>query len=319
MVSAADRAEARRKAILSRGSDRLAKLTTSARGENHPVYAHDDPPLPTIGKTTVETFLGEETNMPRPPPMSTPSPPPAIPGLGSSDGPTAWTPEQQAEIMRAFMGGGVLPGMDQNMSGPRPAVPAIENNQSPLPPDDPMSAMMQALAQFTGQAPPGVEGAPPFPGQSLEPPKPKSMFQKLMPVIHLGTTWILLAYFVLIREPEEHEARTHAADGSGVLQRWADLRWRKPKDLLGVQTVPFFWAFVTMQLVLHSTMLFTKLNPLQPPTLVALALPHLPPTLRSIVINVLTYVRMGGMLLDDIAGFVLGIGILVYVAGWLAQ
>jgi hypothetical protein len=38
---AAAKAEARRKAILARGNDRLAKLTTSARGEDHPVYAHD--------------------------------------------------------------------------------------------------------------------------------------------------------------------------------------------------------------------------------------------------------------------------------------
>jgi len=34
MSSAAERAEARRKAILARGNDRLAKLTTSARGED---------------------------------------------------------------------------------------------------------------------------------------------------------------------------------------------------------------------------------------------------------------------------------------------
>lgn len=40
-MSAAARAEARRKAILSRGTDRLAKLTTSARGEDHPAYIHD--------------------------------------------------------------------------------------------------------------------------------------------------------------------------------------------------------------------------------------------------------------------------------------
>lgn len=38
---AAARAEARRKAILARGNDRLAKLTTSARGEDSPVYNHE--------------------------------------------------------------------------------------------------------------------------------------------------------------------------------------------------------------------------------------------------------------------------------------
>lgn len=40
-MSASARAEARRKAILSRGSDRLAKLTTSARGEDAPAYMKD--------------------------------------------------------------------------------------------------------------------------------------------------------------------------------------------------------------------------------------------------------------------------------------
>jgi hypothetical protein len=39
-MSAAAKAEARRKAILSRGSDRLSKLTTSARGDDAPQFVH---------------------------------------------------------------------------------------------------------------------------------------------------------------------------------------------------------------------------------------------------------------------------------------
>src|ERR1700754_2702228 len=45
MSSPKERAEARRKALLSRGGDRLKKLTTSARGEDAPQLVHDDPPL----------------------------------------------------------------------------------------------------------------------------------------------------------------------------------------------------------------------------------------------------------------------------------
>lgn len=37
-MSATARAEARRKAILGRGTDRLSKLTTTARGEDAPAY-----------------------------------------------------------------------------------------------------------------------------------------------------------------------------------------------------------------------------------------------------------------------------------------
>lgn len=39
-MSAASRAEARRKAILARGNDRLAKLTSSGRGDD-PAYVHE--------------------------------------------------------------------------------------------------------------------------------------------------------------------------------------------------------------------------------------------------------------------------------------
>ena len=38
---AAARAEARKRAILARGTDRLAKLTTSARGEDGGAHLHD--------------------------------------------------------------------------------------------------------------------------------------------------------------------------------------------------------------------------------------------------------------------------------------
>ena len=44
MSSAAARAEARRKAILGRAGDRLAKLATSARGEQGQAYLHDGEP-----------------------------------------------------------------------------------------------------------------------------------------------------------------------------------------------------------------------------------------------------------------------------------
>lgn len=45
IMSAAAKAEARRKAILSRGSDRLSKLTTSARGDDAAQFVHTGKPL----------------------------------------------------------------------------------------------------------------------------------------------------------------------------------------------------------------------------------------------------------------------------------
>lgn len=43
MSAAKARAEARRKAILARGGDRLARITSSARGEEGATYMHDGP------------------------------------------------------------------------------------------------------------------------------------------------------------------------------------------------------------------------------------------------------------------------------------
>ena len=40
-MAATARSEARRRAILARGNDRLAKLTASARGKEATVYVHD--------------------------------------------------------------------------------------------------------------------------------------------------------------------------------------------------------------------------------------------------------------------------------------
>jgi len=59
-------------------------------------------------------------------------------------------------------------------------------------------------------------------------------------------------------------------------------------------------------------------NQVQPPTLVALALPHLPPPFPSIITNGLRYIQMGGSILDDLSAVVFGLGMLVLIAGWFA-
>ena len=94
---------------------------------------------------------------------------------------------------------------------------------------------------------------------------------------------------------------------------------------------------MTLQLVLHSFQIFTILvrpdftlpslltchlnflqDPVQPPTLLALALPYLPPTARSVITNVLVYVRMFGMLVDDLAILIFGIGLLIWASSWVS-
>ena len=58
-------------------------------------------------------------------------------------------------------------------------------------------------------------------------------------------------------------------------------------------------------------------DPIEPPTLLAAVLPHLPPKYRNAITSFLVYARMGGMLIDDIAGLVVGLGILIWSAAWV--
>lgn len=51
--------------------------------------------------------------------------------------------------------------------------------------------------------------------------------------------------------------------------------------------------------------------------LVAVVLPHLPPPFPSIILNVLKYFQIAGLFLDDVAGLIVGVGVIVFIAGWL--
>ncbi|KAI5118517.1 hypothetical protein M0805_007686 [Coniferiporia weirii] len=318
MSSAAAR-EARRKAILSRGSDRLSKLTSSARGEDHPAYVNTDPP--TRKAPTTETFIGEESVMPTPPARASPAPASVPPSnSAAAAGPSAWSAEQQQEFMRALMAAPELTGPhreSQSTSTRREAPQVGLEDFGADAGDDPMAAMLSALTQITGQTPPGL-GTMPM-GQTargIPLVSPPTFFTRLRPLLHLLASWVLLAFFAMVKEPKLY-VELPGAHAIGGWERWSELSWRSAKEPFGVQPVPFFWAFTTLQLVLHSVEIFTKSNPIQPPALLALALPHLPPMVRSVITNALAYVRMGGMLLDDVAGLVVGVGVLIWVAGWV--
>ncbi|KAH9949469.1 hypothetical protein B0H21DRAFT_889723 [Amylocystis lapponica] len=336
-MSAAARAEARRKAILARGGDRLAKLTSSARGDDAPAFKSDDPPLaPLPNRPGLEKFVGEQTDLPTPPTSrnvsgsyissgsqrsrdasgSRTSASFSAAGLGdSAPDPSVWSEEQQTQFLNALLGGSPRPAAAHG----QPRIPSA--SESSLPPDDnPMAALMANMAQFTeanGSVPPGGV----MPGfEKAVVSKSKSTLQKFMPIIHLITCWALLAYFVLWREPAAYETRSYgAALSGGRWQRWAELGSKRPEDGWGVQAVPFFWAFTTLTLVLHSWRVFYKLDVTQPPMLLALALPYMPPLVRAIITNGLAYVQIGGVLLDDIAGLMIGVGLLVWIAGWVAD
>ncbi|KAH7920493.1 hypothetical protein BV22DRAFT_1021089 [Leucogyrophana mollusca] len=314
-MSAAARAEARRKAILARGNDRLAKLTTSARGEDAPAYVHND--IPARGAAMgLGAFVGEDTNMPPPRPTEEsqrPSPPPPVSfggvGLGNSPpDPSVWSEEQQQQFMQALMGGSLNPAL---FAQPQVAPPLVGAASAPTP-EDPLASFMTSLSQFDTARIPGKSPAAPTP------PKVPTRLQKLTPLLHVLSAWCLLAFFALWKEPQTFVDRTHGAVGGGSLSRWAELAWRNASEGgLGVQFVPFLWVFMTIQIMLHSWRIFSGIDQVRPPTLLALAIPHLPPPFPSVILNGLRYIQLGGTFLDDLASVVFGIGVIVFIAGLL--
>jgi len=71
----------------------------------------------------------------------------------------------------------------------------------------------------------------------------------------------------------------------------------------------------SVSIPLHNFLLQAQV---QPPKLLALALPHLPPPLRSSITNGLQYMQLASLFMDDIAAIVFGIGVVILVATWLA-
>ncbi|TFY70148.1 hypothetical protein EVG20_g2857 [Dentipellis fragilis] len=316
MSSAAARAEARRKAILNRGTDRLAKLTTSARGEDAPAFVHDDPPLPSlppVSKRGLENFLGEDSPLSTPPIITSSSPASRSSGFdafglgGSPPDPSVWSQEQQQQLLNALLGGG--PGLGPpNTSG---TLPATGDNTTP---DDPLMAIMSSMGQG------GFGGLPKGPANTATSEKPKSRIQRLMPLVHVLAVWCLVTFFAVWKEPEAFVSNASAAVlPGGAWRRWAELGKQQVRDGgWSVQAMPFFWAFVSLELALHSFHIFSGLDATQPPMLLAMALPHLPKPLPSIIIYGLKYMRMAGTLLDDLAAVVFALGFIVFLAGYLA-
>ncbi|PFH48214.1 hypothetical protein AMATHDRAFT_150439 [Amanita thiersii Skay4041] len=342
MSTPAERAEARRKAILGRKSDRLAKLTTTARGEDATYLTDDSQASHNAG---LRNFVGEDSpamNMPAPIGMDgiRKSPSPAPPSLTSSStsrpmdptpetsfegimpDPNVWSPEVQRRFMQALLAGSQPSDALPEQMHPRMRKISgnegrqAESREGSIPPFDDamMSTLLSNSMKFDGmRKPSGVQ----------EESKPRTVFQKLVPVMHMLGMWALLLWFIMWRQGEYslHSQSSSLNESANLRfwEVWANLSKRAPPQLESISErtgVNFFWAFVTLQVVLHSIRLFSGFDALQPPTLLAIALPHLPQQLSSIVVNGLRYLKMGSMLLDDIAWLVVGLGFLVYIATW---
>ncbi|KAM6497810.1 hypothetical protein JOM56_005758 [Amanita muscaria] len=332
MSTAAAKAEARRKAILARKGERLEKLATSARGEDA-TYLHQD--QQTAHNAALNEFVGESSgvNMPTPAGLRNSrgtSPAPSLPTSTApsskdayarvSEGPgldqNVWTSELQGQFLQALMAGARQPThfpdpiqqlrtVSQSSTSDRRSV----SRESSLPPFDAIMPPFPLDPQFESRQGMNV------PATRVQ--KPKTLYQKLVPAIHLMAMGCLLLWFVLWRGGE-YSYLEHGGDAMSVnprfWERWTELARRPPQIMQEPFGVNFFWAFTTLQIVLHSTRLLSGIDDLQPSTFLSLVLSQLPQRISTVVLSILRYMQLGAMFLDDVACLVVALGFLVYIA-----
>ena len=153
----------------------------------------------------------------------------------------AWSQEEQREFLRALMAAPELTSGEQNNNQPSQFSQGFTASAV----DDPMAAMMSALTQLSGQKPSGLGGIelPSDMNQTMLEPQARSFSVKLLPLVHLLSTWALLAFFVVFKEPQLYSTASHVNDDDGILSRWAELAWRDAKGGFGVQSVVRFSLF----------------------------------------------------------------------------
>lgn len=144
-------------------------------------------------------------------------------GTGAPD-PSVWSQEQQQQFMQALMGGvggaPPLPGQPRSLSTDDPPMPAFDGLEN-----NPLAAMLFPQGMPGGAGPGmGMGAFGPAAGSEVQQEKPPTRLQKLMPFVHMVAMWVLLAYFVLYREPLAHDAVVGSVDyGEGPWRRWAVL------------------------------------------------------------------------------------------------
>src|SRR5258707_1784294 len=180
----------------------------------------DSPPPYSTPRGDLANFIGEDP-LPSPPLVSD-QPSRHAPGTrmtssdtaawsGSSPDPSTWSDEQQQQFLRSLLG------------GPPPSEPRPFNVNAPVTnsavPDDPLIALMSSLG-----VDPGIGRGAGAVSQSKVEAKPKTVIQKLLPILHVIAVWALVAFFIFWQEPEAFRARNSAVVSTGdIWNRWARL------------------------------------------------------------------------------------------------
>ncbi|SPO31206.1 uncharacterized protein UTRI_05994_B [Ustilago trichophora] len=345
--------EARKARILSKGSDRLARITNTGRGEGASAYLKDNTPSLPTNNTSVST-------------TSTSQPPSAPLGIADDDDPLEVDistlprqgPPRGEEATNPFAMFGGMPGQDgpggqnpmealmammQGAGGPGApggGGPGGQPDMSGLPPQ--LAAMMQ---QFSAGGPGGPGGATTVsPTVAQKKSVSERAFDLLQAILVIALA-VLAAKSSLfdfdrssivpssISDTFEKIAPESLSGPTNTLRRWARLGYQKPSlsEWSSVSpstttsflpqtfaTLPLFWIFLSLEILLQAAriVIFSRKTP-APPSLLSTLTAMLPiPNLHLAIKLVSKYLALLNALVNDVCLLVFVFGAAVLWSGY---
>ncbi|EST08283.1 hypothetical protein PSEUBRA_002033 [Kalmanozyma brasiliensis GHG001] len=335
--------EARKARILSKGSDRLARITNTGRGEGASAYLKDNTPsMPSTPQSSSNAGLPRaavaDDDDPLEVDIST------LPMRGPPRGEDATNPfamfgggegAGQQDPMQALMammqGGGGMGGMGGS-GGPGMGADG-QPDTSGLPPQ--LAAMMQ---QF-GAGGPGGPGLAPQMTATRTKSVSERAFDLLQAVLVLALAVLAAksSLFDFDRSSVVPDAVTDTfekispSSASSTLRRWARLGYQKPSveewatlsptatSFLPTSTaLPLFWIFLSLELLLQAARIaiFSRKTP-APPSLLSTLTAMLPiPNLHLVISLISKYLALVNALVTDVCLLVFVFGAAVLWSGY---
>ncbi|TXT10846.1 hypothetical protein VHUM_02351 [Vanrija humicola] len=332
LTDAQKRAAARKAKILARGNAGLARLAQTARGEDAdklygeaPASSPSSPASVSASSPTAPSASATSPTSPTPA-SAKPSWAPTVEDEGprlraprpraaaGPGGPQDDAMRQQIDAMMAMLGANGPAGPAGAAFGGLPAGGPGGGGA----PD--MANFMAALMGGAGGG--GFPGLPGAPGAGMPgmagPPAPPTRAQRLFPTIHFVATLALVAFIAGWWEPSLAVVRHGAAATlGGWAHRWAGLAGRVPFGAKLVESIPVFYAFVTLQLLLLATRVTLVQTPPALHPLLANVLPMLPYPLATTISTGSKYLGVVTQTYKDACLLVFGLGAAIVLAEYL--
>ncbi|KPV73648.1 uncharacterized protein RHOBADRAFT_54845 [Rhodotorula graminis WP1] len=312
------KAAARQAKLLAKSKERLDRIQGAVKGE---------------GRVVSDSIGGIA---PRPA-NTNPPPPTSLSDINNDDDPAEIDLATASPLsLLAGLGGDSAGGAAQNPFA------AFGGGAGGAPGDDMFSQMMAQMMQGGGGAAGaggagGAGGAPPNP--FMQPPTspfapaPKTLLDRVFPLVHILSMVGLAVYVVFVYEPAQRLSLYGWTGENGGVDwyAWGSLLSRQPKALesavaqrIGFGTlaeVPLLWMFISVELVLQTTRLFLVRNRPAPPGILNSILPLLSqfsPQLGLALQTGVRYFDLFSTCLNDLAVLVFCIGAVVLVGRYKA-